>query len=263
MNEIKLFENPMFGEIRSVELYEQVYFVAKDVTNALGYTNSQDAVKRHCRWVAKHDLPHPQAKDKTLEVNVIPKGDVIRLVSNSKLPAAQEFESWIFDEVIPNVMESGKYEVQPQVVETQQAIEQPTSNSELSIADRIKMMELISNAPEHAIEYVAGIAKPFMSEEKPEPAPTKAQLPTKKLEPVKKKMASSAGHTVPFNVKRLRNYLVRNNISQSELVRMSGVSSGVISSAITGKQKPGLESRGKICVALGKSVDWLNGGAQL
>ena len=109
MNEIKIFEKEEFGKIRTVKIDRKAYFVASDVAKALGYANVRDAILRHCRWVVKHDVPHPQSKSKTLEVNVIPQGDVVRLASHSELPGAEKFESWIYDEVIPSVLDHGAY----------------------------------------------------------------------------------------------------------------------------------------------------------
>ena len=65
MNEIKIFEKEEFGQIRTVEIDGKPYFVASDVAKALGYVNDRDAISRHCRWVVKHDIPHPQSKTKT------------------------------------------------------------------------------------------------------------------------------------------------------------------------------------------------------
>ena len=108
-NELKIFSNKEFGNIRVVNINDKEYFVANDITKALGYSNSQDAIKKHCRWVAKCEVPHPQSKSKTIEVNVIPEGDLYRLISHSNLPSAEKFESWIFDEVLPIIRKTGGY----------------------------------------------------------------------------------------------------------------------------------------------------------
>ena len=109
MNELKIFENKEFGNIRTVIIDEKPYFVASDVAKALGYVNPHDAIKKHCRWVAKCEVPHPQSKTKILEVNIIPEGDIYRLVSHSELPSAEKFESWVFDEVLPQIRQTGGY----------------------------------------------------------------------------------------------------------------------------------------------------------
>lgn len=109
MRELKIFKNPEFGSVRTVEIDGKPYFVANDVAKALGYSNISDAVARHCRWVVKHDIPHPQSKTKTLEVNVIPEGDLYRLISGSELETAKKFESWVYDEVLPSIRKHGMY----------------------------------------------------------------------------------------------------------------------------------------------------------
>lgn len=109
MNQLMKFENKQFGEIRMVEIENKPYFIASDVARSLGYKDTNNAVKQHCRWVVKHRIPHPQSKNKTLEVNVIPEGDMYRLVTNSNLPSAEKFELWVFDEVLPQIRKTGTY----------------------------------------------------------------------------------------------------------------------------------------------------------
>lgn len=114
MNELQIFNNPDFGSIRTLDNNGKVLFCATDVANALGYSNPRDAIARHCRYVVKHDVPHPQALGKTIEMKFIPEGDVIRLITHSKLPNAEKFESWAFDEVLPQVLKTGSYSVKPE-----------------------------------------------------------------------------------------------------------------------------------------------------
>ena len=109
MSNLKIFDNQEFGQVRTLTIDDKPYFVAVDIAKALGYKNTNDAISKHCRWVAKHDIPHPQNKDKTLEVNVIPEGDMYRLITNSELPTAEKFESWVFDEVLPTIRQTGEY----------------------------------------------------------------------------------------------------------------------------------------------------------
>lgn len=112
MSELMLFNNEEFGEIRGVEIEGKPYVVAKDIAKVLGYKDTTNAIKQHCKWVVKYHIPHPQNKTKTLEVNIIPEGDVYRLIIKSKLPSAQKFEEWVMDEVLPQIRKTGKYEIQ-------------------------------------------------------------------------------------------------------------------------------------------------------
>lgn len=110
MNDIKIFNNAEFGQIRTVESEDKIYFVASDIAKALGYENTSKAIADHCRWVTKRYIPHPQNPDKKIEVNVIPEGDMYHLITHSKLESAERFESWVFDDVLPSIRQNGYYE---------------------------------------------------------------------------------------------------------------------------------------------------------
>lgn len=110
MNEVKIFENEEFGSVRTVEEDGKMLFCGSDVAKALGYTRPNDAVNDHCRIDAT-------SKRRTIidrlgrkqEALFIPEGDVYRLIAHSKLPAADQFERWIFDDVIPTIRKTGGY----------------------------------------------------------------------------------------------------------------------------------------------------------
>lgn len=107
MTDLQIFKNPEFGEIRTLEDKEEVLFCAADVAGALGYSNPRDAIRRHCKkGVVKHDI---LSNGGMQSFSFIPKGDVYRLITHSKLPAAEKFESWVFDEVLPTIHKHGAY----------------------------------------------------------------------------------------------------------------------------------------------------------
>lgn len=85
-------------------------FVAKDVALILGYANTNDAINRHCRGVVKH-YPIVDALGRLQEARVILLPDVCRLIVGSQLPNAVEFERWVFDEVLPAILQTGSYAV--------------------------------------------------------------------------------------------------------------------------------------------------------
>lgn len=109
MNEITIMENPQFGQVRKVLVDGEWFYVGSDVAKALGYTNVSKCINDHCRCVTKRYIPHPQNPDKQMMVTVIPKADVLRLIAQSRLPAAQEFNRWLFEEVAPAAVETGVY----------------------------------------------------------------------------------------------------------------------------------------------------------
>ena len=116
MTELQIFENPAFGEVRTIEEDGKVLFCGKDVAKALGYSNTQDALSRHCRGVVKRDVGVVTGEKadgtpatQTIKMNFIPEGDIYRLAAKSELPGADKFESWIFDEVLPTIRRTGEY----------------------------------------------------------------------------------------------------------------------------------------------------------
>lgn len=111
MKDLIIFNNDKFGEIRSVEINKQIYFVGNDVAKALGYEKPNNAINQHCRGTLKQGITDSSGRKQ--QMNVIPEGDLYRLVANSELPSAQEFESWVFDEVLPSIRKTGSYVGKP------------------------------------------------------------------------------------------------------------------------------------------------------
>lgn len=119
-NMITVFENEEFGSVRTVIEDGRILFCAKDVAKSLGYVNPRKAILDHCRCVTKRDVPHPQSSGRLLEMSFIPEGDVYRLIVGSKLPAAEKFETWLFDTVVPSIRKYGMYATTPMLRQFQE-----------------------------------------------------------------------------------------------------------------------------------------------
>lgn len=102
------FNNPEFGEIRTVEIDGEPWFVGKDVAEALGYSNTRDSLSKHVepedKDVAKCDTPGG-----TQELAVINESGLYSLILASKLPNAKQFKHWITADVIPSIRKHGAY----------------------------------------------------------------------------------------------------------------------------------------------------------
>lgn len=112
MNNLQIFEKMEFGQIRMAEIDNKPYFVGKDVAKSLGYKNTNDAILRHCKGVVKHE----GFKINGIKIALITEGDVYRLIVGSNLPNAEKFESWVFDEVLPTIRQTGQYQAQQHVI---------------------------------------------------------------------------------------------------------------------------------------------------
>lgn len=105
-NEVQVFTNALFGNIRVVMEDGKPLFCGSDVAKALGYTNPRKALADHCKGVTKRDTP---TNGGIQPMSYIPEGDLYRLVARSELPSAEKFESWVFDEVLPSIRKHGAY----------------------------------------------------------------------------------------------------------------------------------------------------------
>lgn len=114
MNELKIFNSPEFGQVRTITLDDEPWFVGKDVAVALGYTNPQKAIRDH---VDAEDM----TVNESFTVNgtkgiLINESGLYSLVMSSKLPTSKKFKHWVTSEVLPAIREHGGY-LTPEKVE--------------------------------------------------------------------------------------------------------------------------------------------------
>lgn len=107
MNDIQVFNNPEFGEIRTVEINNEPWFVGKDVAVILGYSNPQKAIRDH---IDEDD----RTVNESFTVNgtaiaLINESGLYSLVLSSKLPTAKKFKRWVTSEVLPSIRKHGAY----------------------------------------------------------------------------------------------------------------------------------------------------------
>lgn len=145
MNDLQIFSNPEFGQVRTVELDGQPWLVGKDVAEALGYKNPRDAITRHVdaedKGVVKHDTPSGEQ-----EMLIVNESGLYSLILSSKMPKAKAFKHWVTSEVLPALRKNGVYET----VKAQQHIEQlEATNERLTAA-----IQAVSTAKEQLAEVI-------------------------------------------------------------------------------------------------------------
>lgn len=106
MNEMQVFKNEKFGAVRTITENGRTLFCGADVARALGYARPNEAISKHCKGTLKRRIP---TNGGVQEMLFIPEGDVYRLAARSQIPGADEFERWIFDEVLVSVNHTGGY----------------------------------------------------------------------------------------------------------------------------------------------------------
>lgn len=110
MNELKIFNSPEFGQVRTVMIDGEPWFVAKDVATALGYSNTRDAIAKHVDDDDKNTVVIRDGKGNPNQT-IINESGLYSLVLSSKLPTAKQFKHWVTSDVLPTIRKTGKYAV--------------------------------------------------------------------------------------------------------------------------------------------------------
>ena len=154
MNNLQIFKNEEFGEVRTVQLNNEIYFVGKDVAAALGYSNASKAVSVH---VSEEDRILRTLKADSQNGNVVKtqtalinESGLYALIFGSKLPSAKRFKHWVTSEVLPAIRKTGGYQMKaPEgkellalaVLEAQKTIEEQNAQIE-----RMRPKEIFADA---------------------------------------------------------------------------------------------------------------------
>lgn len=227
MNNIQVFNNPEFGDIRTVEIDGEPWFVGKDVATALGYVDAFGALKKHVDSEDKQNCQN-DSFNTPRGMTIINESGLYSLILGSKLDSARRFKHWVTSEVLPSIRKTGAY--------VQQEIKVPDVSPELIV----RCAEIISASSTDKIPYVLEILKHII----PDIGNSVS------AEVTKAPRLSQAGYTVPFNGGKLLDVLNARNMSIAEFARLVGIKSDRIYEYCDGRRKPGTEIRNKMCAAL-------------
>ena len=219
MNEIKIFENAEFGQIRTVEIDGEPWLVGKDVAEALGYSNPQKAVRDHVDTEDRgvNEMVTPGGKQ---NLTIINESGMYALIFGSKLPEAKKFKHWVTSEVLPSIRKTGGYTMGNQ---------EEDKNIYLEAA---RIMGNIPNSRRYVVNILRHIVPDINDGESSE------------------NKTSSSGYTKPWDAIGFSSYLDRIHMSTSELSERSGLGRSQISGYRNGFIRPGEVARKKITDAL-------------
>lgn len=135
-NEIQVFNNVKFGQVRSMMIDGEPWFVGKDIADILGYEASRNAI---AKYVDDEDkLTHQiSASGQRREMVIINESGLYALIMSSKLPKAKEFKRWVTSEVLPTIRKTGSYGLIPSY-----QIEDPIARAKAWIVEKEKQMAL-------------------------------------------------------------------------------------------------------------------------
>lgn len=129
MNELKIFSNEEFGEVRTIEIDGEPWFVGKDVALRLGYRDTSDALKNHVDDEDKLTRCFADS-GQNREMYIINESGLYSLVLSSKLESARKFKRWITSEVIPQIRKTGAYHTPKTYVEALRALADEAEKAE-------------------------------------------------------------------------------------------------------------------------------------
>lgn len=139
MDELQIFKNEEFGEVRTVTIDNEPWFVGKDVATSLGYERATKAIQDHVSEEDKDEIPIQDSIGRMQKTPIINESGLYALIFGSKLESAKRFKHWVTSEVLPSIRKTGGYQMQtPQgkellalaVLEAQKTIEEQTSQIE-------------------------------------------------------------------------------------------------------------------------------------
>ena len=147
MNNLQIFKNEEFGEVRVIEQNGEPWFVGKDVADILGYTNSRDALGSHVDDEDKNTVAISDGKRGNPNQTVINESGLYSLILSSKLPQAKQFKRWVTSEVLPSIRKHGTYM-------TPEKIEEVLLNPDtiISLAQELKDERALRNRLQDKIE---------------------------------------------------------------------------------------------------------------
>ena len=172
MNNIAIFQNPDFGQIRTLQINNEPWFVGKDVAEALGYSNSRKALADHVDNDDKNTVTIRDGIPGNPNLVVINESGLYALIFGSKLESAKKFKRWVTSEVLPTLRKTGHYEM--------------PGHSAVNIDDVMdtvqfyEKLESRGKSPEEIAQIISGVyARRYGSSEKilPPAGPKKKSLP--------------------------------------------------------------------------------------
>lgn len=142
MNELQVFSNPEFGQVRTLTIEEEPWFVGKDVAVALGYGNPRDALRKHIEDEDKgvSQIATPSGEQ---TMTIINESGLYALIFGSKLESAKRFKHWVTHEVLPAIRKTGTYSINPKA-------------RTLTTDDYMKAAQLAATCRNERLPYVLG-----------------------------------------------------------------------------------------------------------
>lgn len=137
MNELRIFENPEFGKVRTVTIDDEVWFIGNDVARALGYEKYRDAVPRHVDTDDKQSIQIEDAGQRRM-MTIINESGLYSLIFGSQLDSAKRFKCWVTSEILPSIRKHGGYILNQDTMSDDEIMERALLVAQSRIVERDK-----------------------------------------------------------------------------------------------------------------------------
>lgn len=142
MNDLKIFKNAEFGEIRTVNIDGEPWFVGVDIATALGYSNTRDAIAKHIDNEDKATVAIHDGRQKR-NITAINESGLYSLILSSELPSAKAFKRWVTSEVLPSIRKNGGYIAGQETMSDDELMARALQVAQNKIMERDKQIEIM------------------------------------------------------------------------------------------------------------------------
>lgn len=140
MNGLQIFNSEEFGEIRTVSINDEPWFVGKDVANALGYERATKAIQDHVNEEDRDEVPIQDSIGRMQKTPIINESGLYALIFGSRLESAQRFKKWVTSEVLPSIRKHGGYIAGQESMTDDELLEKAILVAQRKIAERDKII---------------------------------------------------------------------------------------------------------------------------
>lgn len=232
-NEIQIFNDPEFGDIRAILIDGEPWWVGKEIAKALGYSNARDALSKRVDTEDK-DVAKCDTLGGVQKVTIINESGLYSLILSSKLPSAKKFKHWITSEVLPALRKTGKYEIAEQ-----ETVEQ----RQLTVDDYIRAASIIAGCRNERMPTVIALLEK-----------SGIRIPT--LEEIEGKARVISEYDETGETASMINLAINEyGINQARIAKLCGLQATQIMRIRTGQQKPKKDRARVIKDAIRREID--------
>lgn len=257
--EIAVFRNPDFGEIRTLTIDNEPWFVGKDVADRLGYSNPSKAVITHVDSEDKESkmLPTDSQNGKPYKTTIINESGLYSLILSSKLPTAKAFKHWVTSEVLPSIRKTGTYAKQPNELDVDTIIKCAEMMCTCLPENKPEVMKILKTILPNIETDEQRLNSPMlMPPDEPDDELQTFDEDGCLIDTLGRRQPPRTGCQKPFDHKWLQRLCVTRKLTDVEVAKGVGCTAAQVYKWRTGKSRPTDYFRTRLCVFFGLPMNY-------